>query len=246
MKQSDLGRILSRDNDDGNVAVRDIAHAAKLATASKRESMGICFVGKRKFPEFINEYLPDPMPGRFICVDTGEVVGRHNGSALLTIGQGAKIGGASQKWFVANKDSSTGDVFVCGGTHHPALYVDTFFAAASTFNWIGGSFVSALSDGKSLRALCRVRHLQPLIKCEVSLGNNNQLVFRTLRPLRAVTPGQTVAIYIANGDICLGGAPIIGNGLSYHERGLVLPDDLHPAGSNDTSHLRHKNSSLAV
>lgn len=238
-KQSNRARELSGDDDyDDDVTVRDIAHAANLTTASKRESMGICFVGKRKFPQFISEYLPDPMPGRFICVDTGEVVGKHSGSALITIGQGAKIGGASQKWFVTHKHPNTGDVFVCGGTHHPALYVDEFFTAASSFNWIGGRFASALSNGKSLRALCRVRHLQPLIECEISLEDGDRLVLRTFRPLRAVTPGQTVSVYIANGDICLGGAPIIGKGSTYYERGLVLPNDIHPSGSNDSSYFR--------
>ena len=151
-------------------SVRDIARSANLPTASKRESMGICFIGKRSFPEFVRNYLPDycERPGKFICVDTGQDVGSHHGTYKYTIGQGAKISGASLKWYVVEKDLKNSTIFVCSSTHHPALYVDEFYVDASKFNWIGGSFADALSLSP-LAAWCRVRHQQPLILCGISL-----------------------------------------------------------------------------
>ena len=70
--------------------------------SNKKESMGICFIGKRNFADFVAEYLPsEAIPGDFIDIDTGEVVGKHNGAAFYTIGQGAKVSGARTKYFTA-------------------------------------------------------------------------------------------------------------------------------------------------
>ena len=226
----------SRKSKEGTV--REIALSAKLPTASKRESMGICFIGKRSFPKFVREYLPSSCEavGPFVCVDTGEVVGFHNGSYKYTIGQGAKISGSAQKWFVCRKDAESGNIMVCSDTHHPALYVDEFYVDISKINWIGGSFINALSS-TPLEAWCRIRHQQPLNKCLIII-RDGKLVMYPFRPLRAVTPGQAVALYISKGLICLGGGPIDGCGNSYHERGISLPQNLHPSGLNDLSILR--------
>jgi hypothetical protein len=86
--------------------------------------------------------------------------------------------------------------------------------------------------------MCRVRHLQPLAECEVSYNaslSRLRVVFH--RPIRAVTPGQTAALYTAGGLICLGGGPIQRRGPSYHELGQPLPSILHPSGHNDLSVL---------
>ncbi|KAL7535859.1 hypothetical protein ACHAXR_006777, partial [Thalassiosira sp. AJA248-18] len=91
-------------------SVRDIAHEANIPTASKRDSMGICFIGKRNFGNFVSQYLPEPAPpGDFIDIDTGEIVGRHEGSMYYTIGQGAKISGVNVRYFVCGKGGSSQD-----------------------------------------------------------------------------------------------------------------------------------------
>jgi len=150
-------------------SVREIASFANLSNAKKRESMGICFIGKRRFNHFISDYLTTtPLPGRFVCVETQSTVGTHDGSAmLLTVGQGAKISGASQKWFVCDKDYSSGDIHVCQGTHHPALYSNELYVIDKDWSWVGMEAPPPLIEGKSVRAHCRIRHLQPLIPCEV-------------------------------------------------------------------------------
>jgi len=230
----DLIKNKSDCTDKADRSVREIAVLGKLPTAEKHESMGICFIGKRKFPDFVRSYLPtsDTKIRRdFIDIDTGRVMGSHDSGLLLTIGQGAKIGGASKKWFVCKKDSETGSVYVCGGTRHPALYVDTFTIPAEKFNWIGGNFEKAI-ETSHLRAFCRIRHQQPLVECTIRKVKNEILVSSS-SPLRGVTSGQMASIYIVNGIVCLGGGPIQRSGPTYFDRSKELPKTLHPAGLND-------------
>lgn len=134
------------------LSVRDIAKQVNIPTATKRDSMGICFIGKRNFTNFMSQYISEPsMPGNFVDVDTGEIVGRHNGAIYYTIGQGAKISGAVVRYFVcgkggdgsgggnvtSNDDDLEATVFVCNNTHHPALYTDELYVDFDSFNWIG-------------------------------------------------------------------------------------------------------------
>ena len=130
--------------------VREIAHAANLPTASKKDSMGICFVGKRPggFNEFIDQYFAtvdekaqaQPLY-QFVNVDTGEGVSTTH-HMVYARGQRAKISGASKAWFVVQTDRATRSILVCQGTHHPALYTDQFYIRE--FHWIGGDIPTPL------------------------------------------------------------------------------------------------------
>ncbi|KAL7534659.1 hypothetical protein ACHAWF_004903 [Thalassiosira exigua] len=208
-------------------SVRDIAREAGLPTAEKRDSAGLCFVGRRRdFGTFVSQYLPrQSIPGDFVDVDAGTIVGRHAGSARYTIGQGARISGAPRKYYVcgAGRDGTT--VYVCDDADHPALRSEELTADAGSFNWIGldGDGIGAprpFVEGRTVRLLARMRHMQPLVPCEVRLrgedntgGREGSLVVRFDEPVRAITPGQIVALYAGRGGlICLGGGPIEGRG----------------------------------
>ena len=171
-----------------------------------------------------------------------QIIGKHQGASHFTIGQGAKISGASRKWFIVGRASEdNGTVFVCGDTHHPALYATELFVGANEFNWIGGALPVPMEHGEKLSALCRTRHLQPLIPCTVEMEkdvSNARIIVRFDRPVRAITPGQTAAIYVGGGLICLGGGQIVCAGPSFHQNGRELPRLLHPAGQNDLSTAR--------
>ncbi|GFH53036.1 hypothetical protein CTEN210_09512 [Chaetoceros tenuissimus] len=222
-------------NQNGDRTVRQIAQEYSKSIAQKKESMGICFIGKRNFADFISEYLPEEaVPGDFVDIDTGKVVGRHKGNAFYTIGQGAKISGASCKWFTCSK-SKDGVVFVCNDTHHPSLYSNELYIRRNDFNWIGGGLPQHIKQGSGLHALCRTRHLQPLIPCLVELVDDNLLRVKFDRPVRGITEGQTASLYVGNGIVCLGGGQILKQGQTYHELGIPLPSKLHPSGNNDRS-----------
>lgn len=177
-----------------------------------------------------------------------QIVGKHQGASHFTIGQGAKISGAARKWFIVgragrtcNEENDEGTVFVCGDTHHPALYSNELYIDAKEFNWIGGTLPPPIACGQRLPALCRTRHLQPLIPCTVEFDqvhSTQRIMLRFGWPVRAITPGQTAAIYVGGGLICLGGGPVASCGPSFHELGLELPRMLHPAGQNDLSTAR--------
>ena len=211
--------------------VRQLAHQANLPTASKRESMGICFVGKRNFPNFISQYLPQlPPQGHFINVENGSILGDHKGFWHYTIGQGAKISGADQKWFVVQRTKDA--VMVCPGTHHASLFAN--HVTLQSMHWIAGCVPPPLLEQGVLRISCRPRHLQP--KMSGTLRWNRATDTYTIDfdgPVRALTPGQIAVLYI--GSVCLGGGHILYPGPSYHEMGLELPNTLHPSGHNDLS-----------
>jgi len=96
----------------------------------------LCFVGKRKFRPFLAEYIPKN-PGKFINIEDGSELAKHEGTSFYTIGQRAMIGGKSSKYYIAKKEVSTNTLFVCAGHEHPMLYYDQL--TANVFHWIAGS-----------------------------------------------------------------------------------------------------------
>lgn len=212
--------------------VRAIAEYEALATAARKDSYGICFIGKRNFADFLVDYIT-PTPGKLVSVEDGTVMGDHEGMELYTLGQNARIAGQPHKWFVADKDPVSGDVFVAPHTKHTSLFTEWLAADAKSFNWIAGRLPAALeagsgagaAGGSGLPCLYRIRHRQDemghaTVRIE---GGKVRVVFDM--PQRAVTPGQLVALYSADGDgECYGGGSIVEMGRTLHEQGLPLPE----------------------
>lgn len=182
--------------------VRQIAADAGLPVSEKKDSTGVCFIGERKFKQFLATYLP-AQPGDMVAPD-GEVVGRHDGLMYYTLGQrrGLGIGGRGdgRSWFVIGKDLPNNRLFVAQGEDHPMLY--STLCEATGVTWVGDA---PLQDGETLRCACKYRYRQPDQPVEVTrLGD--RLRIRSLVPQRAVTPGQSAVLY--QGDVCLGGAVV--------------------------------------
>ncbi|MDA5107149.1 tRNA 2-thiouridine(34) synthase MnmA [Brevibacillus thermoruber] len=183
--------------------VREIAEKAGLATAKKKDSTGICFIGERNFREFLQNYLP-AKPGDIETVD-GEVIGRHDGLMYYTLGQrqGLGIGGGHGKtgepWFVVDKDLERNVLIVAEGAGHPRLYSTRLIA--TDVNWISGK-----EPASSFTCTAKFRYRQPDQGVTVHLreGSTVEVVFD--QPQKAVTPGQAVVFY--NGEECLGGGII--------------------------------------
>jgi len=183
--------------------VRRLAAEAGLATARKKDSTGVCFIGERNFREFLSHYLP-AQPGEMVDVRTGEVKGRHDGLMYYTLGQrqGLGIGGSGtgEPWFVAGKDLQANRLLVVQGEKHPMLYSEALVAAG--VNWIGGD---KPADG--FKCTAKFRYRQPDQGVTVTFrpgGLTADVVFDA--PQKAVTPGQAVVFY--DGDRCLGGGTI--------------------------------------
>uniref|UniRef100_A0A7S3LGT0 tRNA-5-taurinomethyluridine 2-sulfurtransferase n=1 Tax=Aplanochytrium stocchinoi TaxID=215587 RepID=A0A7S3LGT0_9STRA len=192
--------------------VRSLAKSHGLCTAEKKDSVGICFVGKRKFTDFIGNYL-DENPGNIVSVDDTKITfGRHSGLFRYTIGQGAKVSGLKKKLFVTGKDPKTNNLFVCEGEDNPALFSKGLYVNPKFMYWVDGEPPRDFCFTGTLRLKCKVRYRQASVWCTLHFENssteNRRLVVIFDEPEKAVTPMQVVAFY--RGDVCLGGGLIGG------------------------------------
>ncbi len=183
--------------------VRDLAKKHDLITHDKRDSTGICFIGKRKFSDFISKYMP-PTKGLFKTLD-GEVLGEHNGAWFYTIGQrkGLGIGGAGDAWFVASKDIQTHDVFVVQGEDHPALLKTIIYA--TDLNWLIDDPLNS-SFSSPLKCTAKIRYRTKDQECKVTRLDDNLYQIEFEVPVRAATDRQSIVFY--QNKICLGGGLI--------------------------------------
>ncbi|WP_020209236.1 tRNA 2-thiouridine(34) synthase MnmA [Gilvimarinus chinensis] len=182
--------------------VRAIAEEHGLITHNKKDSTGICFIGERRFKDFLQQYLP-AQPGD-IEDQTGRVIGQHSGLMYHTIGQrqGLGIGGvkdaSDEPWFVVGKDLQRNVLLAAQGTENPLLY--TNYLQATDAHWINPAPTTSI-----LNVTAKTRYRQPDQACRVEI-NGDKLKVWFKEPQRAVTPGQSVVFY--QGDICMGGAVI--------------------------------------
>ena len=182
--------------------VRRIAEKYELATARKKDSTGICFIGERRFSDFLKRYLP-AQPGEIQTTD-GKVIGRHHGLMYHTIGQrqGLGIGGlqgaSDDPWYVLRKDLDRNVLVVGQGNDHPWLFSSAL--ECSLIYW-----VNPMDIQEPLRLTAKVRYRQPDQDCTLEPVEGGWLI-RFDEPQRAVTPGQSIVFY--QGEVCLGGGVI--------------------------------------
>lgn len=179
--------------------VRKLAEKHNLATAEKKDSTGICFIGERNFRKFLRGYMP-AKPGKIVTLD-GETVGEHIGLMYYTIGQrkGLDLGGKhgeEGRWFVVRKDLKNNILYVSHGDESP-LYSKA--CRASGLNWIG------YIPPRTFECTAKFRYRQPEQKVKVTLEGGGALV-EFEQPQRAVTEGQYAVFY--DQTACLGGGVI--------------------------------------
>lgn len=181
--------------------VREIALEAGLATAKKKDSTGVCFIGERDFKQFLSHYLP-AQSGEIRSI-TGEIKGRHDGLMYYTLGQrqGLGIGGSGtgEPWFVVDKDLERNILFVVQGGTDPSLFSTGL--RATGVHWIQGQ-----APDKALRCTAKFRYRQPDQGVTVTMLEDGTAQVDFDQPQKAVTPGQAVVFY--DGEICLGGGTI--------------------------------------
>ena len=190
--------------------VRRIAELHDLATAKKKDSTGICFIGERRFKDFLQQYLPAQQGD--IYTDDGVNIGRHDGLMYYTIGQrgGIGIGGVKDRpeepWFVLAKDLDNNRLIVGQGHEHPLMMSKTL--SAEQCDWVENMAPTAIFNPEGLACTAKSRYRQPDQACRVFASNETGSDIRVIfdQPQRAVTPGQSAVFYI--GDVCLGGGVI--------------------------------------
>lgn len=184
--------------------IRAIAEKAGFANSRKNDSTGICFIGERKFKNFLQRYLP-AQPGEMRTPE-GQYIGRHNGLMYYTMGQrqGLGIGGVKnapdEPWFVLDKDLDNNVLIVGQGHEHPLMMHNTL--EAGQLDWCGNTGLT-----ETLRCAAKTRYRQPDQDCIIEpLVGGNRVRVRFDQPQRAITPGQSIVFYLS--EVCLGGGII--------------------------------------
>lgn len=177
--------------------VREMANARGLFTAGKKDSQGICFVGKVGIREFLSQYV-EQVPGKIIDKKSGSVLGHHDGAIFYTLGQrhGLDLGGGLP-YYVVGKDMDKNEVYVTTDLNDATLWKATVLLDA--VHWINDTPAPGVYN-------IRIRHRAALTAADVVLDGDT--VALTLHDeQRAIASGQSVVVY--SGDICLGGGIVL-------------------------------------
>ena len=205
--------------------VRRIAEEQGLATAKRKDSQGICFVGKVNLPDFLKQKLKAKegdiieIPATHDEYDSfeyknspnkihynpceGKVIGKHNGAHFFTIGQSKYlgIGGRKEKMFVIGTDIVNNIVYVGEGQYHPGLYKQSLYIKYEDWHCVCPN-KNVLFDGAKLNV--RIRYRQPLQTATIRTTNNGVIVFFD-EPQRGITSGQFAAFYTDDNELIASG-----------------------------------------
>ncbi len=175
--------------------VRLMAEERGLLTAGKKDSQGICFVGKVGIREFLSQYV-STKPGDIIDSQTQQVVGHHDGAIFYTLGQrhGLNIGGGLP-YYVTGKDMDKNEVYVSTDLNNESFWKRNVRLAS--VHWIGEEPIEA---GK---LMVRVRHRAQLIEARLDIDSKDSATLQLDSPERVIAPGQSVVVY--SDSTCLGG-----------------------------------------
>lgn len=184
--------------------VRNTARELGLATHDKKDSTGICFIGERRFRDFLSRFLPT-QPGKIKTLQ-GNTVGAHGGAHYYTIGQrrGLGLGGRDGEcngaaWYVADKDMARNIVYVVQGRDHPSLRKRIVFA--ENLHWVG-----EVAPPLPARCTAQTRYRQRPQPCVITALSAAHSRIEFAHPQWAVAPGQSIVFY--QQDVCLGGGLI--------------------------------------
>lgn len=201
LNQNQLRNVLFPLGDYKKEEIREIANQLNLATANKKDSTGICFIGERNFDEFLDKYI-DSKTGNVVD-EKGNILGKHKGLIHYTIGQrrgigiGNTTGSSGEAFYVVGKNMDKNELIVTQGDTS-ALYYKGL--VANNVNFINNI------EEKEFRCKAKFRYRQQDVACLVKKYDDKiEVIFD--EPQKAITEGQFVVLY--DGEECLGGAEII-------------------------------------
>lgn len=199
--QKQLQRVLFPIGHLEKAEVRALAHQADLPNKARKDSQGICFLGKLKFSDFIKHHV-GTRPGDLVEIETGKKVGAHEGFWFYTLGQRQGIGLSGGPWYVVAKDVEKNIVYISKQYYAEDKLRDTF--TINNCNWINQS-----PTGAGLRV--KIRHGAHMHDCTLESLNSDNLQYKVTLGMRdqAIAPGQFAVFY--DGEQCLGGGVITQN-----------------------------------
>jgi tRNA-5-taurinomethyluridine 2-sulfurtransferase len=200
LNQSQLGRALFPIGQYHKSEVRTLAQRFNLPNQARKDSQGICFLGKIPYREFIREHL-GAHPGDFIDLSNGKKVGEHEGYWFYTIGQrfGLKLSGGP--WFVVGKDIPKNIIYLANGAQPKEVMGDRF--TVGNMNWIIPNVQSPMSNPQ---CMVKIRHGAAMHDCTIE-SDGPQIHVRLSELIHGIAPGQFAVFY--DGEECLGGGVIV-------------------------------------
>jgi tRNA-specific 2-thiouridylase len=197
LNQKQLAKILFPLGEYPKSQVRELAKKFKLPTYAKKDSQGICFIGKINVTEFLKEHIK--AKEGVIVTAQGQQVGKHYGLPYYTIGQREGIGlGGKGPYYVVSKNFKTNQLLVTNDKNDPGLWKEEF--TMSDLSWTNKVPDFPLTTGVS------IRYHHPDYPAEIKKSPNGELLVRFDTPQRAITEGQSAVIY--EGDVLIGGGVI--------------------------------------
>ncbi|MDR1680032.1 MAG: tRNA 2-thiouridine(34) synthase MnmA [Prevotellaceae bacterium] len=186
--------------------VRQIAVDAKLPSATRKDSQGICFLGKVHYNDFIKRYLGEK-PGKIVEFESGKVLGEHKGYWFHTIGQRKGIGLSGGPWFVVKKDIDENTIFISQG-YDPETQYGTVVNLKG-FNYIAAPYMlAAVEEGEVCDCLVKIRHTPEFTRGTIEkIGDIYRI--RTEQKQQGIASGQFGVVYDVEGRICIGSGEII-------------------------------------
>ena len=183
--------------------VRQIAEREHLVSARRKDSQGICFLGKIDYTEYIRRYLGD-QPGDVIELETGRRIGEHRGHWFYTIGQRKGLGFGGGPWFIVKKDPVANVLYVSHGYDPATAYKQTFPIHA--FHSINGQ-LPVTDSGEWARVTIKIRHTPEFLPARIEPTADGYLVHADA-PIHGVAPGQFCVVYDEQHHRCYGSGEI--------------------------------------
>ena len=188
--------------------VRQIAEREHLVNAKRKDSQGICFLGKINYNDYLRHYLGEK-PGEVVELETGKVIGRHKGLWFHTIGQRKGLGFGGGPWFVVKKDMEQNILYVAHGYDPQTAYKQEFKVADFHFLTRKMEWGKAADTGHARSEITfKIRHTEGYLPGTIeSLGNGAYMVHAD-KPIHGVAPGQFCVVYDAQHHRCYGSGEI--------------------------------------
>lgn len=204
LSQQQLSHLLFPLGDMPKSEVRELAREANLPNASRKDSQGICFLGKINYKDFIERHL-GTQQGDVIEIETGNRIGSHKGFWFYTIGQRKGLGLGGGPWFVVKKDTEKNILYVSKGYDTPLQFGRRIILSEP--NWI--TFNPFEDGSKSIDITFKIRHVPEFGKATLRISDYNDLmVLESETDIQGIAPGQYAIFYTPDNKICLGSALI--------------------------------------
>lgn len=185
--------------------VRQIAEREHLAPAHRRDSQGICFLGKINYNDYLRRYLGE-QPGDVVELATGKLIGRHRGLWFHTIGQRKGLGFGGGPWFVIQKDIERNILYVAHGYDPASAYRQQF--RVRDFHALTLPLSQCLALSATPGVTFKIRHTSDYFRATIEPLADGEYMVHSEQPIHGVAPGQFCVVYDADHHRCFGSGEI--------------------------------------